>query len=266
MLWASGWSLDTEAIAATREDQRHALSGSSARVDEQQAIRTEMRNAFFCQSVLAVNAREAELIRALGLPDVRVLGHLRPLALTPSPWAQRAGMLFVGAMHGTESPNYNSLCWFVDEVLPLIEQQLGYETRLTIVGFANDVDLGQFHNHARITLRGSIADTVPLYNAHRVFVAPTRYAAGLPYKKFMKRHHMVYRWRRPRCCGDNLSGSADEICSLPILSIRRHSPENVLALYRSEALWNDIRSGAAERIRTECGRETFERMVAEILQ
>ena len=39
-----------------------------------------------------------------------------------------------------------------------------------------------FREHPRITLRGTVADTLPLYASHRVFVAPTRYAAGLPYK------------------------------------------------------------------------------------
>ena len=34
-------------------------------------------------------------------------------------------MLFVGAIHDVDSPNYDSLCWFVDEVLPLIENSLG---------------------------------------------------------------------------------------------------------------------------------------------
>jgi hypothetical protein len=109
------------------------------------------------------------------LPDVRVLGHPRALTLTLTPrgWGQRAGMLFVGAIHGTESPNYDSLCWFVDAVLPLIDRQLGWETRLTIAGsITGDADLRRFQDHARITLRGTIADMTPLYDAHRVFVAP----------------------------------------------------------------------------------------------
>ena len=93
------------------------------------------------------------------------------------------GMLFVGAMHGADSPNYDSLCWFADAVLPLIEQRLGYETRLTIAGFTSGgADLGRFADHPGIILRGAVADPAPLYNAHRVFVAPTRFAAGLPYK------------------------------------------------------------------------------------
>ena len=118
---------------------------------------------------------------------------------------------------------------------------------------------------ARITLRGSIADTVPLYDAHRVFVAPTRYAAGLPYKI-----HEAASYGVPVAATEVLRRQLEWVSGRDLLSADAVDPaafaENVLALYRSEALWNDIRSGAAERIRTECGRETFERMVAEILQ
>ena len=102
---------------------------------------------------------------------------------TARPFAQRAGMLFVGAIHKQDSPNFDSLVWFVDAVLPLIEAELKWETRLTIAGYvAPGIDMGRFEHHPRITLRGPVADLNPLYNAHRVFVAPTRYAAGAPYK------------------------------------------------------------------------------------
>ena len=100
----------------------------------------------------------------LGLPDARVPG---PLALTPRDWAQRAGMLFVGAMHGAESPNDDSLCWFVDAGLPLFKRQLRYGTRLTIAGFTSgEADLSRFADHPRIILGGAVADPAPLYNAH----------------------------------------------------------------------------------------------------
>ena len=51
--------------------------------------------------------------------DVAVIGHMRDLRPTPKAFAQRAGMLFVGAIHQADSPNFDSLGWFVDHVLPL---------------------------------------------------------------------------------------------------------------------------------------------------
>jgi len=65
-------------------------------------------------------------------------------------------MLFVGAIHRVDSPNYDSLCWFVDQVLPLIERVLTARTLLTIAGHvAPDIDMSRFANHPRIDMRGS---------------------------------------------------------------------------------------------------------------
>jgi O-antigen biosynthesis protein len=257
--------LDTEAIGATREGQRRAMFGSSETFDVAQAIQAELRNGHFCQTVIAVNTHEAEQLQALGFGDVKVLGHLRPLALTPRGWAERTGLLFVGAIHEAESPNYDSLCWFIDAALPLIEQQLGYETQLTIAGFtAGNVDLDRFRDHPRVRLRGAIADLTSLYNMHRVFVAPTRFAAGLPYKIHEAASHGV-----PVVATELLRRQLGWEDGRDLLAADAADPagfaEGVLALYRSEALWNHIRAGAVERVRAECGRETFERVVAEIL-
>jgi hypothetical protein len=126
--------LDTEAIAATRDSLRRTLQGRAEPFDQSAAIGQELANAYFCQSIVAVNEPEARLLRDQGLSDVHVLGHVRDLALTPRPWTDRAGMLFVGAFAAPDSPNYDGLCWFVDEVLPLVELALGYETQLTVVG------------------------------------------------------------------------------------------------------------------------------------
>jgi hypothetical protein len=158
--------LDTEAIAATRDSLRRTLQGRAEPFDQSAAIGQELANAYFCQSIVAVNEPEARLLRDQGLSDVHVLGHVRDLALTPRPWTDRAGMLFVGAFAAPDSPNYDGLCWFVDEVLPLVELALGYETQLTVVGTMGEgVDLSRFHGHARVTLHGEVGDTTPLYDS-----------------------------------------------------------------------------------------------------
>ena len=257
--------LDTEAIVANREAQIHAASDRFGPFPLDQAMRAELLNAPYTQTVLAVTAHEAAQLRALGLPDVRVLGHVRPLALTTREWNQRAGLLFVGAMHGTDSPNFDSMCWFVDNVLPLIERELGYETRLTIAGFTSGgADLSRFADHPRITLRGEVADLTPLYNANRVFVAPTRFAAGLPYKV-----HEAASLGLPVVATEVLRRQLGWQNGQTLLAADVTEPgafaAHVVALYRDQALWNDIRAAAAEQVRIECGRGAFGRIVAGVL-
>ena len=254
--------LDTEAIAATREARRIALLGCEGAFEEAEAVRAELANAYFCQSIVAVNAPEAGILRGLGLSDVHVLGHLREVALTPRGWGDRAGMLFVGAFAAPDSPNEDSLCWFVDEVLPLVEQALGYETRLTVVGSMGEgVDLSRFRDHPRITLRGEVVDTIPLYDAHRVFVAPTRFAAGVPYKV-----HEAASYGVPVVATTLLRDQLGWEDGQDLLAAAPSDPEafanHIIALYRSEALWTSVRDAAAARIRTDCGRDAYERALA----
>src|SRR5258708_36516276 len=144
---------------------------------------SELLDVSFWEKIVAINDAEAAILRDMRFPDVAVIGHMRVPCPTPRPFARRAGMLFVGAIHRMDSPNYDSLCWFVDEVLPLIARELTWETRLTVVGYTGaGVSLDRFRDHPRVTLRGTVSDLEPLYDSHRVFVAPTRFAAGTPYK------------------------------------------------------------------------------------
>jgi len=126
------------------------------------------------------------------------------------------------------------------------------------------VNLDRFRDHARITLRGEVADTIPLYDAHRVFVAPTRFAAGVPYKV-----HEAASYGVPvvatTLLGEQLGweNQRDLLCADP--SDPEAFARHVLALYRSEALWTSVRAAAAERIRADCVQEAYAQALGNIL-
>jgi glycosyltransferase involved in cell wall biosynthesis len=224
-----------------------------------------LANADICQQAVAVTEAEAGTLRSYGFPHVSVIGHMIEPIPTERPFPQRAGMLFVGAIHKEDSPNLDSLIWFVDAVLPLIEAELKWETRLTIAGYiAPGIDLSRFEHHPRITLRGPVADLTPLYNAHRVFVAPTRYAAGAPYKVLEAASRGVPVIATDLLCQE-LGWRADH----EILAAGAGDPERfaaqILMLYRDETLWRSIREGALRRLQQENGRQDFARAVASVL-
>ena len=125
--------LDSEAITALRIAGQAVLAGETT-ADLDQAVRDEFANARQCHGIVAVNEAEAQTLRRCGFDRVSVIGHMGRPQPTPRSFERRAGMLFVGAIHAMDSPNYESLCWFVDEVLPLVERDLRWETRLTVVG------------------------------------------------------------------------------------------------------------------------------------
>ena len=110
------------------------------------------------------------------------------------------------------------MVWFIEKVLPLIENALGWETRLTVVGYTGvDVSLEQFRDHPRVTLRGPVVETERLYEAHRIFVAPTRFAAGTSYKV-----HEAASFGIPVVAA-SLAGRTASTCCRPSRMIRRIS-------------------------------------------
>ncbi len=258
--------LDTEAIAALREAAHRRLFLPVEPFDVDAAILKEFANAHFCQNIAAVTEQEAATLRALGFADTVVVGHIRELTPTPRAFAERAGMLFVGAIHEMDSPNYDGLRWFVDEVLPLVEQELGWETRLCIVGYTGvGVSLDRFKDHPRVTLRGAVADTEPLYNAHRIFVAPTRYAAGTPYKIYeaasfglpivatnLLRDQTGWRDGKELVTADSTD---------PVAFARQ-----IVTLYRDAALWQSLRDNALARLAAENSREHYVQALTAILE
>jgi glycosyltransferase involved in cell wall biosynthesis len=215
----------------------------------------EFANIDLCDAVVAVNAADAETLGKLGIGPVSVLGHARPLDLTPRPWAERSGILFVGSIHAMDNPNHDSLAWFIEQVLPLIEAELGWRTRLTVIGHLGDgVTLDRFADHPRVTLLGSVDDLRPAYDGCRVFVAPTRWAGGVPYKV-----HEAASFGLPVVATELIRAQLGWDDGL--LSADASDPAGfaraVLRLHEDEAEWARVRTRAGERIAAENAAEPY---------
>jgi glycosyltransferase involved in cell wall biosynthesis len=255
--------LDTEAVSPQREAMQAERAGQP--YDLHAAMQSILADAGICQQAVAVTDAEAETLRAYGFPAVQVVGHMVQPNPTPRPFEQRSGMLFVGAFHKQDSPNFDSLIWFVETVLPLIEAKLKWENRLTIAGYiAPGVDLTRFQHHPRISLRGPVADLAPLYNAHRVFVAPTRYAAGAPFKVLEAASRGL-----PVVATELLRKQLDWRVEQEILAADADDPESfaacVVTLYRDQSLWRTVREAALRRLQQQYGEQEFANSVASVL-
>ena len=247
--------LDTEAIASRRAAARARVTGEAFDLDAAQ--REEFGHAAFCDRFVAVCAQEARVLTELGLKPVSVIGHALPTRPTRPPFGERSGLLFLGAIHEPGSPNHDALSWFISSVLPLIEKELGWETMLTVAGYAAPGVLAEeWSHHPRVTLIGTVGDVMPLYQQHRVFIAPTRFAAGLPYKL-----HEAASFGLPAVTTSLLAGQLGWTDGKDILAADPADAAGfaarVVRLYRDEALWLALREAALIRLAQDAAYEPF---------
>jgi glycosyltransferase involved in cell wall biosynthesis len=211
--------------------------------------------------VIAVSSSDAETFRKHGIENVRVVGHALQPCPTPRSFSERRGFLFVGAIHEEASPNGDSMIWFLEHVLPEIQAQLGPDIKVTIAGVNNSKRIRQLAGPS-VSIAGHVPDLTSLYDAARVFIAPTRYSAGIPHKI----HEAAARgipvvatpllarqlgWRD----GDPLLVGADA----------SSFAAKCIQLYKGEMLWETLRKAGLERIRSECSPEAFEENVGQAI-
>ena len=131
-------------------------------------------------AVLSVSEAEAQTFREEGVRMVHVLGHALQVEPTTEGFEDRSGLLFVGAVYEDDSPNGDSVIWFAEEILPKIHEVLG-NVQVTLVGINKSKRIRAMASE-RVRVLGTRKELQPLYASNRVFIAPTRFSAGVPHK------------------------------------------------------------------------------------
>jgi GT2 family glycosyltransferase len=257
--------LDTEAVAAPRNASRDALRGKTPKQSIEKATQEELASAYFCQKIVAVNEQDAATIRATGSRNVAILGHARALTPTQTPFEQRRGLLFLGAIHDQDSPNLDGLEWFAEHVLPILDKTLPEDADITIAGYVNRrIELSRLGHARRIVLAGQVEDLPSLYGRHRVFFAPTRYAGGIPFKL-----HEAASFGLPivasTILADQLGWAGDtELLTAPTTDPAAFAAQ-ITRLYTDEPLWTTLREAALTRLAAENSFEIYQHQLAQIL-
>ncbi len=255
--------LDTEAIATTRDAARAALN--STPFDFNAKLREEFSYAAPCRHLIAVNPAEADQLHHLGFPAISVLGTMRAPDPTPNSFAAREGLLFVAAIHQPDSPNLDALHYYADEILPALAALMREIPLLTVVGHtAPAIDLSCFAGHPHIKIHGRATDLRPLYNRHRLFIAPTRFAAGTPYKLYESAALGL-----PIVATDLLAAQLQwqdgfNLLAAPVSDAKNFAAQ-IAHLYRSERTWSDLRGNALSRVAKDNTPARFNAAVTNIL-
>ena len=251
---------DAEAVSAPREIMRRRLLGERvSREEEDREITAELDQASAASRVAAVSPQEARLFHQFGLRQTFVVGHHLDPQPTEKPFAERAGLVFVGALRDKDSPNVDSLLWFLINCLPLIEVECP-GVKLTVVGDDTAPSLAAV-SKANVVFTGRLDSLDEVYSDARVFIAPTRFAAGIPHKVHeaasrglptvattLLAGQLGWKHEQEMLCADDAAGFAAQC----------------LRLNNDEALWNRLRSNGLAAVERDCSPAAFRQAVMQL--
>ena len=244
---------DAEALTASREIIRKSLQGHSVSLDQQAAmIRSEMGKCSLADAVIAGSEQEAAIYKSHGLDNIHVLGHKIDATPSNNDFINREGLLFVGALRDEGSPNVDSLLWFCINVLPMIEKKVK-NIRVYVAGDLGAPSLFTIQKE-NIHFLGKVKDLKEIYSQCRVFIAPTRFAAGIPHKVHEATASGIpcvttellanqLQWTHEK---ELLVGNTSELFA-----------EECIRLYKDQRLWENIRDHGLNAIEEDCSETTF---------
>jgi GT2 family glycosyltransferase/ubiquinone/menaquinone biosynthesis C-methylase UbiE len=252
---------DAEAIFAERELQKALLFGNNNTDKIRQKIIDEYKLALDADMIITVSETDAEKFQNYGIKNIKVLGHFLEPESDIKGFASRKDLLFVGNLDNDESPNVDSLIWFIKNVFPLIQKKIP-DIILHIVG-SNNAESLQKLKSVNICFHGFVDDTKNFYNSCRVFVSPTRFAAGIPYKI-----HESAAYGLPVVATSLLAKQLSWEHEKHLL-VSESEPEEfsnaIIHLYYDEQLWNKISINAISEIRQSHNKNSFSNVLKEVL-
>jgi len=162
-------------------------------------------------------------------------------------------------MHGAENPNADSMRYFCDSIWPVVRKATGAE--LIIAGYGADIALSDF-KVSGVRILGRQDDLTVLYNEARVFVVPTRYAAGIPYKAYEAASFGV-PLVVSNLIGEQLGWQHGNDCLMAGTAIA--FAEECCRLYQDANLWERLRSNALLRVINDLSDEVFGKAIASVI-
>ena len=253
---------DAEAVTAPRDFLKQQILGSPvSEADQHIILKTELEQARIADTIVTVSDREAAIFEKMQFQNTVVIGHTIAPAPTAKDFHAREGLLFVGALRDDASPNVDSLLWFIINVLPLIERRIP-GIQLHVVGDNSAPSLATVEVDA-VRFRGRMGSIESLYDSCRVFVAPTRFAAGIPHKV-----HEAAAKGLPAVTtallAEQLGWHDDE--QLLVADAAKDFAEQCVRLYQDEKLWQQLQRNGLEAIARDCAEQQFNDRLAQLFQ
>ena len=251
---------DAEAIFAQRDQLRALIEGRETSPGElNRAMESELSLAKAADAVIVVSEKDRQVMVAGGVNDVHIISYRLDTKPTPNGFDERRTFLFVGAMHGADNPNADAMRYFCRSIWPAVRAATGSE--LAIAGYGSEVALADLKVDG-VRVLGQQEDLTEFYNQARVFVVPTRYSAGIPYKA-----HEAAAFGVPlvvsSLIAEQLSWKDHDECL--VANSATEFAQACCRLYGDPRLWGVVRSNALRRIARDFSETAFSHAISSLL-
>ncbi|WFB35316.1 glycosyltransferase [Kiritimatiellota bacterium B12222] len=267
--WKSGLKVvyDAEAVFSLREKAKAQLMGTPLSENEyQEKLRKEIGLTRHADVIVSVSEAEADAFKIEGTITPRVvIPHAVELSPTQRPFSDRADLLFVGNLQVDGSPNVDSILWFIEHVWDSLRERLP-ELKLHVVG-RRDAHALKDIEHEDIYFHDAVPDLKIWYERCRLFVAPTRFSAGIPLKVLDAAAHGVPAVVTGELA-DQLGWTPDcevGVCLGAQADLAQSFCENIVHYYTQEEAWLRLKENALIRIRTEYTQEKMQASLEQVL-
>lgn len=253
---------DAEAINTEREIHKQNLeNGVTKPLDFMEKLEQELTLPMFADLIIAVSKPDAAKFISRGMTNTIVLGHTLNEKPSTTGYHDRHGILFIGNLDHEGSPNVDSILWFIQNVFPIIQKALP-EVVLNVAG-TNKAQSIKDITHKNVIIHGFVDDLTELINQNRIFIAPTRFAAGIPFKI-----HEASSFGLPtvttRLLQSQLGWDNNEH-----LIVADADPQDfaskTIDLYTQEELWNRIHQGCLGKIASEHTYHEYKKIISDSL-
>ena len=256
---------DAEAVFSERIKNQQDKDLYDGEESYEESLQKELELYNYVDKVLTVKNDDLELFQQAGAENVEVLSVIAEGERTKSSFEDRSGILFVGNMDYDKSPNVDSILWFYDNVFKSLLKQ-DSTIILHLVGSAKSKliqDLAK--KNPNVKVYGRVPSLYDFYNKCRVFIAPTRFSAGIPLKVFTSASYgipiigseLIVRQSGFAKGESIIEGSIDE---------PGHFLNELSHLYSNQKKWESVREHAMNFAENNYSKSSFVSQVNRIAQ
>lgn len=194
-------------------------------------------------TTLVVSEMERELLaKDAPAAQVELLSNVHHPAGPGPGFEERRDLVFVGGFR--HPPNVDGVLWFVEEVFPLIRENLP-EALFHCIGSHVPESIRALAGHEGVRIHGHLPDIVPYMDGARIGLAPLRYGAGVKGKVNLSMAHGQPVVATPCAVeGMHLRDGHDVLVAESASAFA----EAVVRLYRDQALWQSLSRNGLDNV------------------